>query len=66
MELSSQMILFARVVEHGSFPAAARALGHAPSAVSRQVGALEDRLGVRLYRDIRKAQRAARARRAWR
>lgn len=48
MELSSQMILFAQVVEYGSFSAAARALGHAPSAVSRQVGALEDRLGVRL------------------
>lgn len=48
MELSSQMMLFALVVEHGSFSAAARALDHAPSAVSRQIGLLEDRLGVRL------------------
>jgi len=48
VELSSQMVLFARVVESGSFSAAARALDHTPSAVSRQIGLLEDRLGVRL------------------
>lgn len=48
MELSSQMILFTKVVEAGSFSAAARAVGHSPSAVSRQIGHLEDRLGVRL------------------
>lgn len=48
MELSSQMILFARVVEGGSFSAAARELSHSPSAVSKQIGALEDRLGLRL------------------
>jgi len=48
MELSSQMVLFARVVEGGSFSAAARQLHHTPSAVSRQIGLLEDRLGVRL------------------
>lgn len=48
MEISSQMVLFARVVEAGSFSAAARAAGHSPSAVSRQIGLLEDRLGVRL------------------
>jgi hypothetical protein len=48
MELSSQMLLFARVVESESFSAAARALNHSPSAVSRQIGHLEDRLGVRL------------------
>ncbi len=48
MELSSRMILFAQVVEGGSFSAAARAAGHAPSAVSRQIGLLEDGLGVRL------------------
>ncbi len=48
MDFSSQMLLFARVVEAGSFSAAARALGHSPSAVSRQVGQLEDHLGVRL------------------
>lgn len=48
MELSGQMVLFAKVVECESFSAAARALGHSPSAVSRQIGHLEDRLGVRL------------------
>jgi len=53
MELSSQMMLFAHVVEHGTFSAAARALDHAPSAVSRQIGQLEDRLGVRLLQRSR-------------
>jgi len=48
MELSSQMVLFAKVVEKQSFSAAARSVGHSPSAVSRQIGHLEDRLGVRL------------------
>lgn len=48
MEISSQMLLFARVVEAGSFSATARLVGHSPSAVSRQIGHLEDRLGVRL------------------
>ena len=48
MELSSQMVLFAKVVENGSFSAAARAMEHTPSAVSKQIGRLEDRLGVRL------------------
>lgn len=48
MELSSQMILFAQVVESGSFSAAARKVDHTHSAVSKQIGLLEDRLGVRL------------------
>ncbi|MBK1622129.1 LysR family transcriptional regulator [Afifella marina] len=48
MELPSQMILFATVVESESFSAAARSLGLSPSAVSRQIGFLEDRLKVRL------------------
>ncbi|MDQ0326381.1 DNA-binding transcriptional LysR family regulator [Rhodopseudomonas julia] len=48
MELPSQMILFATVVESESFSAAARSLGLTPSAVSRQIGFLEDRLKVRL------------------
>jgi DNA-binding transcriptional LysR family regulator len=48
MDLSSQMVLFAKVVESKSFSAAARVVGHSPSAVSRQIGNLEDRLGVRL------------------
>ena len=48
MDLPGQMVLFARVVKAGSFSSAARALGQTPSAVSRQVGNLEDRVGVRL------------------
>ena len=48
MELSSQMVLFARVVDEGSLSAAARTLNQSPSAVSKQVSHLEDRVGVRL------------------
>jgi DNA-binding transcriptional LysR family regulator len=48
MDLASQMLLFARVAERGSFSAAARAIDQTPSAVSRQIATLEDRLGVRL------------------
>lgn len=40
--------LFAVVVEQGSFSGAARVLGLSPSAVSRAVDRIEDRLGVRL------------------
>ncbi len=40
--------VFSRVVESGSFSAAARNLGLSKSAVSKQVAGLEDRLGVRL------------------
>ena len=42
------MAVFARVVDAGSFSAAARQLGVTPSAVSRQVARLEDVLRVRL------------------
>lgn len=48
MQISSQMLLFATVAEHGSFSAAARALGQTPSALSKRIGALEEQLGVRL------------------
>ncbi|MCB2102168.1 MAG: LysR family transcriptional regulator [Rhodobacterales bacterium] len=53
MELSSQMILFARVVQAGSFSAAARTMNLSPSAISRQIGYLEDGLGVRLLNRTR-------------
>jgi len=43
-----EMGVFAAVVESGGFSAAARSLGLSKSAVSKQVGRLEDRLGVRL------------------
>lgn len=43
-----EMEIFAEVVEAEGFSAAARRLGLSKSAVSKQVGRLEDRLGVRL------------------
>lgn len=43
------MQLFVRVVEEGSFSAAARYLGVTPSAVSRQISQLETELGGRLF-----------------
>ncbi|MEM1266371.1 MAG: LysR family transcriptional regulator [Pseudomonadota bacterium] len=48
MDLPSQMVLFNKVVEGGSFSAAAREIGHAPSSVSKQIALLEDRLSLRL------------------
>lgn len=44
----SAMVAFVQVIEGGSFSAASRVLGLTRSAVSRQIAALEDRLGVRL------------------
>lgn len=41
---------FARVVEEGSFAAAARSLGVTRSAVSKHIRALEDELGAQLFR----------------
>ncbi len=46
--------LFARVVEHGGFTAAARATGLPKSTLSKRIGALETQLGVRLlHRNVR-------------
>lgn len=42
------MAMFVRTVERGSFAAAAAELGVTPSAVSKGLGRLEQRLGVRL------------------
>ncbi|MEQ8667247.1 MAG: LysR family transcriptional regulator [Rhodospirillales bacterium] len=42
------MIVFAKVVDAGGFSAAAREMSLSPSAVSKQIHSLEDRLGVRL------------------
>jgi len=45
----SNLRMFVRVVEEGSFSAAARFLGVTPSSVSRQVSQLEGELGARLF-----------------
>lgn len=42
------MITFVRVVESGSISAASRSSGQTPSAVSKQIGHLEDHVGHRL------------------
>ncbi len=49
MDKAAEMMIFARAVEEGSFSAAARDLDLTPSAVSKQIRRLEDRLGVRLF-----------------
>ncbi len=55
MDSVAGMRIFTRVVETGSFSAAGRFFGLAPSSVSRQIGELEDTLGVRLlHRTTRK------------
>jgi DNA-binding transcriptional LysR family regulator len=48
MSTASDMRIFVQVVESSSFSTAAAALGLTPSAVSKIVTKLEDRLGVRL------------------
>jgi DNA-binding transcriptional LysR family regulator len=48
MDRSSDMAVFVTAIEAGGFSAAARRLGQTPSAVSKHVARLEDRLGARL------------------
>jgi DNA-binding transcriptional LysR family regulator len=48
MDASSDLRVFVRVMDRGSFSSAAKDLGLTPSAVSKLVSRLEDRLGVRL------------------
>ncbi len=48
MDSIAGMRIFAQVVEAGSFSAAGRQLGLAPSSVSRQINDLEEELGARL------------------
>ena len=48
MESTSEMAVFVRVAETGNFSGTARAMKLTPSAVSKLIGRLEDRLGARL------------------
>lgn len=48
MDRQGEMAVFVKAVESGSFSAAARALGLTPSAISKLITRLEDRLGARL------------------
>ena len=53
----NHIVLFAKVVETGSFTAAARALGRPKATVSRQIAQLENSLGARLlHRTTRKLE----------
>ena len=49
MDLVTQMRVFVRVAEAQGFTAAARQLGVSKSVVSKYIGELEERLGVRLF-----------------
>ncbi len=49
MNKLEEMTAFVHAVEHRGFSAAARELQLTPSAVSKQISRLEDRLGVRLF-----------------
>ena len=51
--MSSQMLVFVKVVETGSISAASRSNGQTPSAVSKQIGHLEDHVGHRLLHRTR-------------
>jgi len=55
--LLSSIELFCKAAELGNFTAAAEAMGVTPAAVSRSVGRLEDRLGLRLF--VRTTRRVA-------
>lgn len=48
MQDLNDLYYFVQAVDHGSFAAAARALGMQKSKLSRRIGLLEERLGVRL------------------
>ena len=48
MNSTGDMLVFARVAQHASFSAAAETLGITPSAASKVITRLEERLGVRL------------------
>ncbi|MBS64537.1 LysR family transcriptional regulator [Salinisphaera sp.] len=49
MDKTTEMTIFVRAVDAGGFSAAARELGLTPSAVSKQIRRLEERLHTRLF-----------------
>lgn len=49
MDRFGEMLVFVRAVEDGGFSAAGRSLTMTPSAVSKLIGRLEQRLGVTLF-----------------
>ena len=53
MEVSAQMLIFVKVAELGSISAASRSIRQTPSAISKQVGHLEDHVGCRLFHRTR-------------
>lgn len=53
MDISAQMLIFVTVVDQGSISAAARTMGQTPSAVSKQIGLLEDQVQYRLLNRTR-------------
>jgi DNA-binding transcriptional LysR family regulator len=57
MERSGEMEVFVRVVQDGGFSAAARSLDLTPSAVSKLIARLEERLGARLLTRTTRALR---------
>ena len=57
MDRIDAMTAFVAVVERGGFASASRALGVSPSAVTRIVAGLEERLGVRLLQRTTRAVR---------
>ena len=50
MDATSDLRVFVRVMDRGSFSTAAKDLGLTPSAVSKLISRLEDRLGARLLK----------------
>ena len=61
---SDNVQVFLAVLDHGSFSAAARALGRVPSAVSMAVGHLEAELDVLLFERMGREPRPTAAARA--
>jgi DNA-binding transcriptional LysR family regulator len=61
---SDNIAVFLAVLDHGSFSAAARALGRVPSAVSMTIGHLEAELGLALFERSSREVRTTEAARA--